>query len=375
MTSKERLLAAASFKEADRVPIELQIGAAEKKLPECAKIVDFIESQADNFLGIAAAEWGFFGLECKYREETEEDRPGEYRRIRRIYSTQAGDFFGVTKHLYPHLDNPDFIWEKRYVSCLEDLERLADFPRQACPVLVENYLAGVERTGERGVPLVSRLHPLGSLVRRATMEEVYGWLVSEPALIHRFLERTNRQVCDTLLAMGRAGIAPWFSTSAHEMLIPPWLGRRHFDELVFPYDKEVNDIIHSIGGKVRAHCHGRCMDFLVRMSEMGIDSIEPLEPPPYGDVDLKEAKRLVGGRMLLSGNIPSQKFLFMDREEVAESVKKAIADAACGGGLTLRTTGGYADVSAYLEPSALKKIVENVEAYIEAGLKYGKYAF
>lgn len=373
MTHKERLLTAASFREPDRVPIELEISNKARELPECRRLVDFIDNTADNFLGVAGADWGFFGLPCEYREETEEDRPGEYRRLRRTYSTEAGEFFAITKHFYPHLDNPDYQWEKRYIHTLEDLERLADAPRKACRVLVDEHHKGLKEIGERGIAYAGLLHPLGTLVRQGKMEEVYGWLISEPQIVRRFLEETNRQICETILAMGKAGIAPWFMTWAHEMLIPPWLGRYHFDELVFPYDKKVNDTIHSIGGKMRAHCHGNCMHFLERMAEMGIDAIEPLEPSPYGDVDLKEAKKLVGGRMLLSGNVPCQNFLRMSRAEVDEWVKNAIADAAPGGGFTLRTTGSHAGVDPYLDRAMLKKIIENAEAYIEAGLKYGQY--
>ena len=109
------------------------------------------------------------------------------------------------------------------------------------------------------------------------------------------------------------------------------------------------------------------------MSETGIDSIEPLEPLPYGDVDLKEAKRLVGDKMLLSGNIVSPDFLRLDKDDVKELVKKAIKDVAAGGGFTLRTTGGHADVNMSLEKPILKKVAENVEAYIEAALDYGRY--
>jgi hypothetical protein len=373
MTSKERLLAAADFKKTDWVPIELQIGEKERALPECSRIAAFMDSEADNFMGVAGADWGFFGLPCTYREEMIEDRPGAFRRMKRVFDTKAGEFFAITKHFYPHVDSSDYHWEKRYITCLDDLQRLTDASRTACPVLADDYRAGLAKIGERGLAFAPRLHPLGTLVRWSTMEEVYGWFVSEPAIIHRFLENANRQVCETIVEMGKSGISPWFMTWAHEMLIPPWLGRRHFDELVFPYDKAVHDAIHSIGGKVRAHCHGNPMKFLERMAEMGIDSIEPLEPPPWGDVDLKEAKRLVGDRMLLSGNIPSQNFPFMSRQQVEESVRKAISDAASGGGFTLRMTGGDGEVNAELPPEMLKKIIENVEAYIEAGLKYGIY--
>ncbi len=373
MTPKERLLTAAAFREPDRVPIELVIGAKARELPETRRIVEFIDNGADNFLGVPGADWGFFGLSSESSTEVIEEVPNEYRRVRRVQETEAGPFHAVTKHPYPNVDSSDYHWERRYIHTLEDMDRLASAARTVRPVLADKHREAVARVGERGVPLMGLAHPLGRLVRRANMEEVYVWLIEEPAIMHRFLESANTQIRDTVLAMGRAGVSGWFGTTAHEMLILPWMGRRRFDEFVFPYDKLVNDAVHRIGGKNRSHCHGNALQFLERMSEMGVDATEPLEPPPFGDVDLAEAKRRVGDRMLLSGNVPSQEFVRMSRREVRDWVRAAMAAAAPDGGFALRTTGGHANVSPDLDRTELRKVVDNVEAYIEAGLAYGAY--
>jgi len=373
MNSQERLETALSFREPDRVPIELHIDPRTHKMPEARRLVEFIETEADNFLGGGGVDWGFLGLPAAYREEIIEDRPGEYRRIKRTMDTAAGPFVAITKHNYPHLDSPDYHWEQRYINTLDDFARMADAPRQAAPFDKAKWDAGAAAAKGRGVAIMGLLHPLGRLVRQADMEGVYGWLMTEKEITHRFLARTAAQVAATVEEIGRQGAAPWFVTYAHEMLIPPWLGMRHFDELVFPYDKTVNDAIHRIGGRLRAHCHGNCMGYLERMCEMGVDSIEPLEAPPFGDVDLAEAKRRMAGRMSLSGNIPSQDFNTLKPADVRRLVKEAIAAAAPGGGFTLRTTGGHASVDADLEPDVLRHVIANVEAYIEAGLEYGRY--
>ena len=373
MTSKERLHTAASFQEPDRVPIELQIGPKARELPEAQRIVEFIDTHADNFLGVPAVDWGFFGLDSQYTEEIVEDIPGEFRRVRRTHRTEGGEFYAITKHIYPHIDAADYHWERRYITSLEELERLADAPREPRPILVDRHRDAVQRMGDRAVPLVGVAHPLGTLVRQATMEEVYIWLFNEETVVHRFLRNTCDQICATIRRLGEAGITGWFGTVAHEMLIPPWMGHKQFDKVVFPYDKAVNDEVHRIAGKMRSHCHGNCMDFLERMCDMGVDATEPLEPPPFGDVDIGEAKRRVGDRMMLSGNIPSQDFVTMSRQEVREWVRKTIAAAAPGGGFALRTTGGHSGVNPDLERNMLLKIIDNVHAYMEAGMEFGRY--
>ena len=373
MTSKERLLTAASFREPDRVPIELQIGEKARALPELKEIVAFIDGTADNFVSVPGVDWGFFGLDSQYSQEVIEDVPGAYRRMRRTHRTPAGDFYAITRHFYPHVDAADYHWERRYIATLEEMARLADAPRSPRPILAERHGQAVAKVGDRGVPIMTLAHPLGTLVRQANMEEVYIWLLTEPAIVHRFLENTHVQIRDTLRRLGEAGISGWFGTAALEMLIPPWMGRRQFDEVVFPYDKSVNDVVHGIGGRHRSHCHGNSMQFLERMSEMGLDATEPLEPPPFGDVDLREAKRRVGSRMLLSGNIPTHDLVRLGPKGVRECVRTAISVAAPGGGFTLRPTHGHAGLDPDLAPESLRQTIGNVRAYIEAGLEFGAY--
>jgi len=54
MDSKTRLETAWSFTEPDRVPIELRISPSAREIDEAADIVDFIDTQADNFHGTGA---------------------------------------------------------------------------------------------------------------------------------------------------------------------------------------------------------------------------------------------------------------------------------------------------------------------------------
>ena len=374
MTRQERWLTAASFREPDRVPIELQISAKASQRPECARIVEFIDNEADNLGGVpGGAQWGFFGLTTEYSEEVIEDVPGEFLRKRKTHRTVVGDFYAITRHFYPHIDSTDFQWERRFVHTLADLERLADAPREIRPFDADKHLEAMAKDDGRSVRCCGVIHPLGTLVRQGNMQEAYMWLAGEKERMHRFLQRTNEQVRDTILAMGEAGMSPWFGVCAHEMLIPPWMGHNMFDEFVFPYDKMVNDAIHQIGGKLRAHCHGDCMDFLEKMADMGIDAIEPLEPVPYGDVDLAKARKRMDGSMMLSGNIPSQCFPSCSPDDVRKWVKAAIRDAAPRGGFALRTTGGHAGVNPELDQEMFAHIIKNVEAYIEAGLEYGTY--
>jgi len=373
MNSRQRLVVAWSLKEPDRVPIELKVANVARNMPEAKDIVKFIDNEADNFHGFPAADFGFMGLKTEYYEEVIEDIPGNFRRIKRVHKTEAGEFYAITKHNYDELDDLDYHWERRYIHTLEEMEKLAEAQFDSVPLDKQGFDEFVGKIGDRGIAFVVLHHPLGRLVRNANMEEVYIWLALNKKLMHSFLEEANQQVAEAVAQMLRQEIGPYFMVVAHEMLLPPWMGRDMFEEFVFPYDKSVNDAIHRFEGKLRIHCHGNCMNFLERMSEMGVDAIEPLEAPPLGDVDLVEAKQKVGDRMLLSGNVPSEQFLSMRREEVRDWVKNTVRIMAPGGGFSLKTTSYGAATGSAKNMDQMRKILDNIEAYIEAALEFGTY--
>jgi hypothetical protein len=54
-------------------------------------------------------------------------------------------------------------------------------------------------------------------------------------------------------------------------------------------------------------------------------------------------------------------------------VREAIEAAAPGGGFTLRTTGGTGGTGAVRNAEQLDRSIINLEAYMHAALKYGRY--
>ena len=367
MTHRERLAAAWAHQPTDRIPIHLGVGDDALRYRGGDKLKQLAQD-LDNF----SEHWGiisngFFGLKSVYSEEEIENRPGEYRRVRRTQRTPAGDFTAITMH---PVDSADYHWERRYVATLEDFRRLCDAPREPLTWSKEKWDEHVRKCGEDAYPLCALHHPLGGLVRQATTEEVFAWFMEEPALMHRFLDRSNTQIVDALRGMTAGGMRADFVTYALEMLIPPWMGHRQFDEFVAPYDRRVNAAIHAGGGRVRAHCHGCCGDFLTSFADMGVDATEPLEKVPTGDVDLAVAVKQVGDRMLLTGNIASERFNTVTREHVREEVRQAI-QAGGRRGFTLGTSGASTTLELVQSQEEGDRMVANFIAYIEAGIEFG----
>lgn len=98
-------------------------------------------------------------------------------------------------------------------------------------------------------------------------------------------------------------------------------------------------------------------------NETDLNSINPLEPPPMGDCNLKEIKEKFGHKLALMGNINTSWLLTATPEEVEVVCKQAIEDAGENGGFILSTGDQVGRDTPF----------ENIRAIINAARKYGKY--
>jgi len=366
LTPRERLERVFNCQEPDRVPIEMSIVAEAARDPRSARLRELTAQHAAKLRGWGP-NWGFFCLPYTHETREIENKPGEYKRIQRTYHTPAGDFYAITKH---PVSTIDYAWEKHYLSDPDDLRRLMNAPYKLLECDTSAFHRGREQLGDDGILMVGIPHPFGQLTRSTLRQDFYAWLILERTLIHDLLNVLVNRVLNQLEYLLPKLRAKYFSQCGMEMALTPWMSHAMFDEYIVPHDSKIYQIIHKYDGKTRIHCHGNAMEYLEKFVEIGIDAIEPCEPPPQADVVLKEAKRRVGDRMLLCGNIPSPQFTFMQPDETEEYVKQTIRDGAPGGGFILRTTGG--DAGTWTARN-LGHVLANAERLIEAGFKYGQY--
>ena len=100
--------------------------------------------------------------------------------------------------------------------------------------------------------------------------------------------------------------------------------------------KAVADEVHRHGKLLHVHIHGKCMETVADMAEIGLDCVCPFErgPGPGGDVngraELQEVERLLRGRTAMNGNVHTVETLIRGtpetvRREVRE-IKEVFAD-------------------------------------------------
>lgn len=138
-----------------------------------------------------------------------------------------------------------------------------------------------------------------------------------------------------------------------------------FRELGLPIVKKITALAKEYG--IPSHVHSCGPEKLlakIMAEETDLTIIDPLEIPPMGDCNLRELKKLYGDKLVLKGNLHTTNVMLSGTvEDVIAASKKAIEDAAQGGGFILST----GDQCGRDTPD------ENIFAMVEVAKTYGKY--
>jgi len=198
--------------------------------------------------------------------------------------------------------------------------------------------------------------------------ELFGYdaalmgLVEDPAKVHAVLDRMSEGVIAWALALVERGVDALDHSSA--FVAAPFLSRRLYLEFVVPYERRVNEAIKAAGGVVYTHTCGRIADRLDLLEQTGTMGIDTLDPPPLGNCDLAAAKRDIGSRLFLKGNLDSVALLrYQTEAEVREDVVRTLLAGKPGAGYILSTA---CSVAPRVEPwklEMLEPIVEELGCY------------
>ncbi len=136
----------------------------------------------------------------------------------------------------------------------------------------------------------------------------------------------------------------------------------HYRRFVLPFEKRVIREIKAFRDiPVYTHTCGKIGDRLELMQETGTDGIDTLDPPPLGNVQLSDAKKRIGDRLFLKGNLdPVNVVLKGSRDEVRSAALRCLEAAASGGGYILSTA---CSVPPHAPPANLEVLSETVELF------------
>ncbi|MGQ9729987.1 MAG: uroporphyrinogen decarboxylase family protein [Candidatus Zipacnadales bacterium] len=377
LTHRERLLRSGRGESVDRVPLSPPISfdplvweqhqgqpprAADD--PLWAEVAAVCAQSCDCLLGVPGVgmlfDRRFLLTPAQYIERLPEEPIGEWLVTRHIIHTPKGDLT-TTDCRKP--GTATSWYTEPLVKTVEDAKALLSVPYEFIPPDLTAAREFSERVGDRALTEIHVSTPLVSVSRVMRFDRFLLWCAAERDLIHQLMSTMAERIRCGLEYVLQAGLGPvvWFGGS--EQATPPMMGPEMYDDFVVRYDAPLMDLVHSYGGLVHVHCHGKVRCILDRLVDMGIDMLDPLEPPPDGDITMAEAKRATARRITLLGNIEFRELEFSSPARIRELVRTAILD------------GGPERVHLYPSATPIEKITpryrDNALAYLEAGLEFG----
>jgi uroporphyrinogen decarboxylase len=205
---------------------------------------------------------------------------------------------------------------------------------------------------------------IGSLV--VHNEEEILLLHDDPGRFERLIEERDRIVerrFADLMAMDAADRPDFLCVGGSGTLV--FQSPATFRHYALPAVKKAIDLAAAAGIPTHVHSCGPERE-LVRIfaEETSLTVIDPLEPPPMGDCDLAELRRLHGDKIVLKGNLHTTDVMLRgSAADVAAASREAI-DAAAGGGRFILSTG---DQCGRDTPD------DNLHAMVETARTYGRY--
>ncbi len=183
----------------------------------------------------------------------------------------------------------------------------------------------------------------------------------EKEFIRRMIGFYTDLYCIMLEAFAEAGVPGVMYPNDMAYRSGPMLNPKVFEELYGESLRRLTGTAHALDLKIVIHSCGNVYSLLPWFADCGFDGVHALEPT--AGVELAQAKEIIGDRLCLIGNIDVTHILVSaTKEEVFETVHRAIQDAGKAGGYILGPTNSHPGMT-----------VRNLRWMVEAVEKYGRY--
>lgn len=370
MTSKQRIQNTVFRKPTDRIPISMHelcpfegsaYASFANKEPSYKDLLGFMRRNTDTIMQYRA--------DVRYPElEKLTEVRVEKNGIDTVYNytlhTPKGDLFA--KSLVK--DNIHTVWKlEHYLKDASDIEKYMSLDLS---MLVDNtpLFEKREELGDNGIVCPSIKDPLGRAGELFSMEDMLILAITEPDTFKSFLDFLW-ELCEYELRGVLKGDVRdiMYRITGPEYATPPYLSDDYFPQLVTCYLKKMAVMINDAGAISRVHSHGKVRNALAEFAKTDVMCVDPIEPPPDGDIALEEIKKLYGSRFTILGNIELKMLETASEEQVIRTVKEVCEEGKPGGGFILMPTATPINVP--LD----KKTERNLITMIEAGLKYGVF--
>jgi hypothetical protein len=216
----------------------------------------------------------------------------------------------------------------------DDIEAYLGVPDDALAERIDTGPLEAEETalGERGIVMVDTEDPLCAAAALFSLEVYTVLAFTEQRLFHRLLEKMARRIHARTAEVSRRFPGRLWRIYGPEYASEPFLPPRLFEEYVVRYVAPMIRDIHAHGGYVRVHCHGHLKNIVDMIAGMGADALDPIEPPPQGDMELCDVQQRHGRQLALFGNLEVADIESVPPLQFADKVKRALQEGTAGTG-------------------------------------------
>jgi hypothetical protein len=226
-------------------------------------------------------------------------------------------------------------WALTYLlKDVDDVEAYLQLPDEvfAYECGVEALQAEEKALGEAGIVMVDMSDPICQVAPLFSMADYTVFALTEPALFHQLLEKHARTLYPMVEQVASQFPGHLWRVVGSEYASEPFLPPRLYEEYVVRHTKPMVEIIQRYGGYARIHSHGRLKNILPHIVAMGADGLDPVEPPPQGDMQLEDVRREYGGNMVLFGNIEASDIETLPPAQFEKKVARALREGTAGPG-------------------------------------------
>ena len=247
----------------------------------------------------------------------------------------------------------------------EDLEAWLALPEEGGTGAADfRHFAETEaRLGDTGIMMIDIADALCHVAQLFSMADFTVIALTERALFHRALEKVQERLLQRVEAVARGWPGRLWRIVGPEYAAPPYLPPRLYEEYIVKYDRSLVDIIHKYGGFARLHQHGRLKDTLDMIARTGCMGLDPIEPPPQGDVSLEYVKRRYGEQLVLFGNLEASDIETLSESAFAQKVQTALEEGTADSGRGFVLMPSSCPYGRVLSDTALKNYYKLMEVH------------
>jgi hypothetical protein len=320
MTRRERLNRCYRGEETDRPAVYTRVGYPAND-PTYDRLKAYMREKTELKAGFASS---ILESQPVIASRTEPYNADFERRVE-VLETPAGP---LRRTRLDSLKGQPGLHETYFINSPEEAERYLSLPMPVIGGEVSAFFKADAAIGDAGQTDVGLgFNPAGFASELCGSENFAMMSITDREILHRLCERRMAIILERLRFLLKHKVGPFFNMAGEEYLVPPLHGRKDFDDFNVRYDKPIADLIHEAGGRLHIHCHGPIREVFTGFLEIGADVLHPIEPPPLGNLEIREAKALCRGRMCLEGNIQIHRMYEATPEEVREETVRLIADA------------------------------------------------